>query len=162
MNGFADKGLDESHFGSEDKSGLNIVKAFDAFPKTKPSYTQKTQTGGVWTVVFMCASLWLTCSELGRWWMGTTTHSFSVEQGVGKDLQINLDLVVAMKCEDLHINVQDASGDRILAGMALTVEYSAQCIRIRSRETFISPREGMDTWSLGNIWIITVSAPMHA
>jgi hypothetical protein len=35
------------------------------------------------------------------------------------DLQINLDIVVAMKCQDLHINVQDASGDRILAGNML-------------------------------------------
>lgn len=32
------------------------------------------------------------------------------------DLQINLDVVIPMACADLHINVQDASGDRILAG----------------------------------------------
>jgi len=42
-----------------------------------------------------------------------------VEKGVSHDLQINLDIVVAMKCQDLHINVQDASGDRILAGNML-------------------------------------------
>lgn len=35
-------------------------------------------------------------------------------------MQINLDAVVHMKCEDLHINIQDASGDRILAGEKLT------------------------------------------
>jgi len=34
-------------------------------------------------------------------------------------MQINLDAVVKMNCEDLHINVQDASGDRILAGELL-------------------------------------------
>ena len=32
------------------------------------------------------------------------------------ELQLNMDMVVAMKCQDLHINVQDAAGDRILAG----------------------------------------------
>ena len=37
-------------------------------------------------------------------------------------MQINLDAVVAMRCNDLHINVQDASGDRILAGNMLDKE----------------------------------------
>ena len=93
MNGFADKGLDVSDFGGRANTPLNAVKAFDAFPKTKPSYTQKTNNGGVWTIVLICASVLLTWSELKRWWVGHTTHTFSVEQGVGHDLQINLDLV---------------------------------------------------------------------
>lgn len=118
MNGgFEKPSLDDSNFGEKDP--LRVVKAFDAFPKTKPSYQQKTQTGGVWTVVLICASLWLAGTELQRWWWGNTTHEFSVEQGVGHDLQINMDIVVAMRCQDLHVNVQDASGDRILAGQAL-------------------------------------------
>lgn len=36
------------------------------------------------------------------------------------DLQINLDIVIQMSCSDLHVNVQDASGDRILAGDMLS------------------------------------------
>ncbi|KAK5170149.1 uncharacterized protein LTR77_004734 [Saxophila tyrrhenica] len=119
MNGFADKGLDESHFGSDPASAISAVKSFDAFPKVKPSYTEKTSSGSAWTVFLICASVFLTWSELKRWWVGETTHTFSVEQGVGHDLQINMDVVVAMRCEDLHVNLQDASGDRILAGTAL-------------------------------------------
>jgi endoplasmic reticulum-Golgi intermediate compartment protein 2 len=34
-------------------------------------------------------------------------------------MQMNIDIVVAMQCHDLHVNVQDAAGDRILAGDAL-------------------------------------------
>ncbi|EMC99010.1 hypothetical protein BAUCODRAFT_120300 [Baudoinia panamericana UAMH 10762] len=117
MNGFADKGLDEGNFG--ENQAIKAVRAFDAFPKTKPSYTQKTNNGGIWTVVLVCASLWLAWTEVMRWWWGHTTHEFSVEQGVGHDLQINLDVVVKMRCDDLHVNVQDASGDRILAGETL-------------------------------------------
>ncbi|KAK5115367.1 hypothetical protein LTR62_001567 [Meristemomyces frigidus] len=120
MNGFVDQGLDESAFG--ENKAVSAVKAFDAFPKTKPSYQQKTNTGGVWTVVLLCASIWLAWTEVVRYWYGSTSHEFSVEQGVGHDLQINMDVVVKMKCEDLHINVQDASGDRILAGQALHKE----------------------------------------
>lgn len=32
---------------------------------------------------------------------------------------MNLDMVVKMRCDDLQVNVQDASGDHILAGMLL-------------------------------------------
>lgn len=37
-------------------------------------------------------------------------------------MQMNLDIVIPMSCADLHINVQDASGDRILAGELLKKE----------------------------------------
>lgn len=114
MDDFKDHGLDDSNFG--ESNALSAVKAFDAFPKTKPSYQQRTSTGGVWTVILIVASIALTWSELARWWKGETTHTFAVEQGVGHDLQMNLDTVVRMKCADLHVNVQDAAGDRILAG----------------------------------------------
>lgn len=60
-------------------------------------------------------TLILVWSELSRWWRGTEQHTFAVEKGVGHDMQINLDVVMRMKCSDLHINVQDAAGDRILA-----------------------------------------------
>jgi len=41
---------------------------------------------------------------------------------VGHELQLNLDMIVAMPCRDLHVNVQDAAMDRILAGDLLTKE----------------------------------------
>ncbi|KUJ18331.1 DUF1692-domain-containing protein [Mollisia scopiformis] len=113
MNGFAQHGLDEDAFG--EKRG-NIVQAFDAFPKAKPQYVTRTSGGGKWTVAMLAVSFLLIFSEFTRWWRGHETHTFAVEKGVGHDLQINLDMVVPMKCEDIHINVQDAAGDRILAG----------------------------------------------
>ncbi|GAM87821.1 hypothetical protein ANO11243_058490 [Dothideomycetidae sp. 11243] len=116
MNGFADHRLDDAAF--QPKSGVS-VRAFDAFPKTKPSYQTKTHSGGVWTVALIVLSCILTTAELRRWWSGHTTHAFSVEKGVGHDLQINLDVVLAMKCDDIRVNVQDAAGDRVLAGEAL-------------------------------------------
>jgi len=67
-------------------------------------------------------SLILVWSELSRWWRGHEEHTFAVEKGIGHDLQINMDIVVAMRCPDIHINVQDASGDRILAGDMLKRE----------------------------------------
>ena len=64
-------------------------------------------------------SLVFAWSEVSRWWRGTENHQFDVEKGVAHSMQINLDVVVRMQCADLHINVQDASGDRILAANKL-------------------------------------------
>lgn len=60
--------------------------------------------------------VYLTISELTIWWRGHENHTVSVEKDVGNSLQINLDIVLAMQCQNIHINVQDAAGDRILAG----------------------------------------------
>lgn len=68
-------------------------------------------------IVFSILFIW---AEFSRWWDGSETHNFAVEKGVSHELQINLDVVVKMQCADLHINVQDAAGDRILAASKLT------------------------------------------
>ncbi|KAI1186815.1 endoplasmic reticulum-golgi intermediate compartment protein 2 [Nemania serpens] len=114
MNGYDEK----SHFNDEPAPG-SFVRAFDAFPKAKPQYVTRTSGGGKWTVVIIVVSALLFWSELARWWQGSEDHTFSVEKGVGHSMQINLDVVVHMVCQDLHVNVQDAAGDRILAASRL-------------------------------------------
>ncbi|KAL3422554.1 hypothetical protein PVAG01_06710 [Phlyctema vagabunda] len=116
MNGFSEHGLDEDAFG--EKPG-NIVQAFDYFPKAKPQYVTRTSGGGKWTVAMLVVSALLIFSEFKSWWVGREEHTFAVEKGIGHNMQINMDMVVAMKCMDIHINVQDAAGDRILAGETL-------------------------------------------
>ncbi|KAI2624098.1 DUF1692-domain-containing protein [Xylaria nigripes] len=97
----------------------SFVRAFDAFPKAKPQYVTRTSGGGKWTIVMIVVSAILFWSELAIWWKGEEDHTFSVEKGVGHELQINLDIVVRMLCKDVHVNVQDAAGDRILAATRL-------------------------------------------
>jgi hypothetical protein len=84
--------------------------------KAKPQYVTRTSGGGKWTVAMLCVSFLLIAVELRRWWRGHETHTFAVEKGVGHNLQINMDIVIPMQCSDIHVNVQDAPGDRILAG----------------------------------------------
>jgi len=87
--------------------------------KSKPQYVTRTSGGGKWTVAMAVVSVILLWSEVARWWRGSETHDFAVEKGVSQSLQINLDTVVRMPCGDLHVNVQDAAGDRILAATKL-------------------------------------------
>ncbi|KAI9891503.1 MAG: hypothetical protein M1814_002626 [Vezdaea aestivalis] len=84
--------------------------------KTKTDYTIRNARGGQWTVLLLASCLLLTLTELVRWSHGSQTQHFSVEKGVGHQLQINFDMVINMRCDDVHINVQDAAGDRIMAG----------------------------------------------
>ncbi|RYP55343.1 hypothetical protein DL768_000098 [Monosporascus sp. mg162] len=114
MNGYDEK----SHYDDEPDSG-GFVRAFDAFPKSKPQYVTRTSGGGKWTIVISVISCILIWSELVRWWQGEESHTFAVEKGIGHSLQINLDIVMRMQCRDLHINVQDAAGDRIFAATRL-------------------------------------------
>lgn len=73
-------------------------------------------------MAMIAISVLLVFSEFTRWRHGHEEHTFAVEKGVGQNLQINLDITVPMKCHDLHINVRDASGDRILAGIMLKTD----------------------------------------
>jgi hypothetical protein len=131
MNGFDSKGLDEDSFG--EKSGLSGVKAFDAFPKTKASYTTPSARGGQWTVLILLVCTLFSFSEFKTWWRGSEHHHFSVEKGVSHDLQLNLDIVVNMPCDTLRVNIQDAAGDRILAGDLLKREDTSWQLWMQKR-----------------------------
>lgn len=117
MNGFSEH-HDLHDVDFEEPKGVS-VRTFDAFPKTKPHYLTRTQTGGPWTIALFLASALLILVETRHWFAGNVNHTYAVEKGVSHQLQINVDIVVAMQCADLHVNVQDASGDRILAGEQL-------------------------------------------
>ncbi|KAL6708612.1 hypothetical protein ACN47E_002593 [Coniothyrium glycines] len=111
MNDFGEH--NEDAFGP--KQG-GIVSSFDAFPKTKKTYLVQGRDSSGFTVFLILSCIWLSWSEITRWFAGTTTQSFSVEKGVSHNMQINLDVVIAMRCADLHVNMQDAAGDHTLAG----------------------------------------------
>ncbi|CAI6332738.1 unnamed protein product [Periconia digitata] len=114
MNGFEERGLDEDAFGAS--SGKTGIASFDAFPKTKKTYLTRGRDSSGWTTLLILTCIYLSWSETSRWFAGTTTQTFSVEKGISHDMQINVDIVVRMYCKDLHVNMQDAAGDRTIAG----------------------------------------------
>lgn len=118
MNGYANHDLDEDAFG-EKRGGGSALRTFDAFPKTKPNYTTASRRGGQWTVIILAICTFLSVGELVKWYRGTENQHFSVEKGISRELQMNIDMVVKMPCNDVRVNVQDASGDHIMAGMLL-------------------------------------------
>ncbi|KAI5811405.1 endoplasmic reticulum vesicle transporter-domain-containing protein [Peziza echinospora] len=122
------------------------VRTFDAFPKTRQSYTVRTSRGGAMTLLITLACILLLWVEFGVYFDGIETQHFLVEPRIGShNLQINIDITVAMPCDDLHVNVQDAVGDRIFAGNLLRKEVTRfDPSRVGSRE----PLEHKDMWHI--------------
>jgi hypothetical protein len=101
----------------EPASGL---KAFDAFPKVERSYrAERTTRGAVLSVFLGLSLLYLFVAEFTWYLGGYEHHTFRVEDEIKEHLYVNIDLTVAMPCDLVVINVQDASGDRIVAGETL-------------------------------------------
>jgi hypothetical protein len=106
------------HFYGRRHIAMSSANKFPA-AKTKKTYLTRGRDSSSFTVLLILTCFYLSWSEIGRWFAGTTTQTFTVEKGVSHDMQINIDVVVAMRCADLHINMQDAAGDRTLAGELL-------------------------------------------
>jgi hypothetical protein len=93
--------------------------------KTRQTYRVSSSRGGALTVILSLLCVYLTWHELLQHLDGNETQAFGVEHTVGHSMQINLDITVAMPCDALHINVQDAALDRVLAGEILKKEKTS-------------------------------------
>ncbi|KAK9324784.1 endoplasmic reticulum vesicle transporter-domain-containing protein [Lipomyces orientalis] len=98
------------------------VRTFDAFPKVSSTYTTRSSQGGVVTIVLSIICIFLIWTEMGSYFAGVEEQQFAVDSSIGWDMQVNVDITVAMPCVMLHVNVQDTSGDRLLAAELLEME----------------------------------------
>lgn len=78
---------------------LTPIKAFDAFPKVQPTYTTSSRRGGILTAFLGAVIFLLLLNDLGEYLYGQPGYEFHVDQEIDrKDLQLNVDLTVAMPC----------------------------------------------------------------
>ncbi len=89
------------------------IKQFDAFPKTESLYHQRSSRGGLLTVFVSIALFFLLLTETSSYFFKEHSYDFIVDTAVGDEMQINIDMTVAMKCHYLTIDVRDAVGDRL-------------------------------------------------
>lgn len=96
------------------------LKVFDAFPKVEKSFrAERTTRGAVLSIVLFLSVTYLLISEFTWYLGGAESHEFQVEKEIKDHLGINVDMTIAMPCRDVAINVQDVTGDRIMAGRSL-------------------------------------------
>ncbi|KAF7375643.1 hypothetical protein MSAN_00453400 [Mycena sanguinolenta] len=86
---------------------------FDAFPKVPSTYKQRSDQRGFLTLFVGFITFLLMLNDIGEFIFGWPDHEFSVDTEQGSFMKINLDLVVAMPCSLLSVDLRDAVGDRL-------------------------------------------------
>lgn len=77
---------------------LPAIREFDAFPKTLPTYKERSSRGGILTIIVGFLIFVLIWHEFREYLFGAATYSFSVDNTVGRGLGLNIDMTVAMPC----------------------------------------------------------------
>ncbi|KAJ7734884.1 DUF1692-domain-containing protein [Mycena metata] len=91
---------------------------FDAFPKLPTTYRARSDSRGFLTVLVCLVTFTLMLNDIGEWLFGWPDHEFSVDSETGSFMKINVDLVVAMPCSFISVDLRDAVGDRMFLSNA--------------------------------------------
>ncbi|XP_031557192.1 endoplasmic reticulum-Golgi intermediate compartment protein 2-like [Actinia tenebrosa] len=92
------------------KKTLKAFTELDAFPKIPENYQETTASGGSVTLVISVFIFILVLSEFWYYRAIESKYSYEVDTDYDSKLLINVDLTVAMKCDDLGVDVLDLSG----------------------------------------------------
>ncbi|KAF9094528.1 hypothetical protein BGX29_011957 [Mortierella sp. GBA35] len=82
-------------------------KEFDAFPKVESGFVKRTGSGGILTLVVSAILCILVMGEIKDYLTLRNDYNFIVDPLVNHELQINLDITVAMPCDALTIDLRD-------------------------------------------------------
>ncbi|KAF9457772.1 endoplasmic reticulum vesicle transporter-domain-containing protein [Collybia nuda] len=86
---------------------------FDAFPKIPTTYKARSESRGFMTVFVALLALLLMLNDIGEFIWGWPDQEFSVDADKSSWMSINVDIVVAMPCSLLSVDLRDAVGDRL-------------------------------------------------
>ncbi|KAL7313575.1 hypothetical protein PS15m_007310 [Mucor circinelloides] len=86
--------------------------AIDAFPKVEDDNQQRSEKGGLLTVLVALCLCLLTMSEFSDYRKIQTNYKFLVDSSIDTKMQINIDTTIAMPCPSLMVHVVDATGQR--------------------------------------------------
>jgi endoplasmic reticulum-Golgi intermediate compartment protein 2 len=98
----------------------SFLKSLDAFPKVEESLTAPTETGGLLSVIIMAVMAILIFSEIYEWRKLRYEYEFLVDQTPSSgQLNVNIDMTIAMECKYMRIDVRDVSGTALSVGNSL-------------------------------------------
>lgn len=104
------------------KQTLKVLKELDAFPKVPENYQETSASGGsVSIIIFLFIGILVT-SEFWYYRGVETKYDYEVDTDTDSKLQINVDMTVAMLCDDIGADVLDLSGSSLELGDKLSLE----------------------------------------
>ncbi|KAJ7503264.1 DUF1692-domain-containing protein [Mycena galericulata] len=86
---------------------------FDAFPKIPSTYKSRSDSRGFLTIFVGLVTFMLMLNDIGEFIFGWPDHEFSVDTADTSFMNINIDLIVAMPCSFISVDLRDAVGDRL-------------------------------------------------
>ncbi|KAG7097906.1 hypothetical protein E1B28_005217 [Marasmius oreades] len=87
---------------------------FDAFPKFPTTYKSRSESRGFLTVLVGFLAFLLMLNDIGEYIYGWPDYEFSVDKDLGSSIFINMDILVAMPCGAISVDLRDALGDRLM------------------------------------------------
>ncbi|KAG6917859.1 hypothetical protein DXG01_000764 [Tephrocybe rancida] len=87
---------------------------FDAFPKIPSTYKARSESRGFMTVFVTLLALLLMLNDIAEYVWGWPDQEFSIDSNKSSFMGINVDIVVAMPCKFLSVDLRDAVGDRLM------------------------------------------------
>ena len=104
------------------KTVLKTIKEFDAFPKVPDTYQETSTSGGTVSILAFLFIGILVISEFLYYTDKITKYSYEVDADADHKIRINVDLTVAMECDDIGADVLDVSGSSIDTTQLLKLE----------------------------------------
>lgn len=104
------------------KGVTKTFKEFDAFPKVPDTYQETSTSGGTVSILVFLFLTILVISEFSYYSATVKEYTFGVDTDADHKLKINIDITVAMECDDLGADVLDLSGSSIDTQTQLKME----------------------------------------
>ncbi|XP_075998249.1 endoplasmic reticulum-Golgi intermediate compartment protein 2-like [Genypterus blacodes] len=89
------------------KKALSLVKELDAFPKVPESYVEATASGGTVSLLAFTIMAVLAFFEFFVYKSTYMKYEYEVDKDFSSKLRINVDITVAMKCQNVGADVLD-------------------------------------------------------
>lgn len=87
---------------------LTLVKEMDAFPKVPETYVETSASGGTVSLLAFTLIAFLAFLEFFVYRHSWIKYEYEVDKDFTSKLKINIDITVAMDCEDVGADVTDA------------------------------------------------------
>lgn len=95
------------------KKVIEKVKEFDAFPKVPVEYVDSTPVGGTFSLIAFVIILWLVYSEVSYYLDSNLVFKFVPDTDMDEKLRLNLDVTVAMPCQNLGADILDSTSQSV-------------------------------------------------
>jgi hypothetical protein len=138
---------------------MSSLSNFDAFTKLPSTYKARSESRGFITLFVAFLAFILVVNDIGEYFWGWPDFEFSVDDSSSKYLSINLDMVVAMPCGFLSVDLRDAMGDRLFltggfrrdgvlfdVGLATALKEHAAALSARQAIAQSRKSRGLFTW----------------